>query len=477
MIAAAEPALFVDLDGTLVKSDLLWESLASAARLSPLRALRGLFSITDGRAALKSALAQSSTIDAASLPYRQPLLDWLTAEAERGRRIYLATAADSRLAGNVADHLGLFVGVIASDGQHNRKGPAKLEAIRAATAGEAFDYCGNGPEDLPIFSAARQAVVVGAPPSVLRQAQSQGNVQRVFADRHDGASWWRALRPHQWLKNLLLFVPLLTAFKLTDSAALIEETVAIAAFCLAASAGYLANDLLDLQADRLHPRKRTRPLAAGDISIAGAVAVFAALLGGALLLAGFVGRGLVGWLLIYLVMTLLYSLHVKRVAVFDVAMLAGLYTVRVLAGGAAIDVEVSFWLLAFSAFVFFSLALIKRCGELVSMRDRHEQTIAGRAYSVTDLSVLQPLGLATSVAAVLVFALFVRTPEVAQRYGSPQWLWLTLTAMLLWLAWLWLQTARGEMHDDPIVFAVRSPTSIVLVIAMLVGFALAAWAH
>jgi 4-hydroxybenzoate polyprenyltransferase len=269
-------------------------------------------------------------------------------------------------------------------------------------------------------------------------------------------------------------VPMLTAFKLTDRAALVGASVTFVAFCFTASAGYLVNDLLDLQADRLHPRKRLRPLAAGEISIPAALGAAVLMLIAALWLVIPRGWPLTTWLLVYLAMTLSYSLYIKRVALLDIGLLAALYTVRVLAGGAAVEVEVSFWLLAFSAFLFFSLALVKRCNELLSMRDRDEQTISGRAYAVGDLMALQGLGISTSVAAVLLFALFVRTPEVALRYSSPQWLWLTLTAMLLWLGQLWLHTARGEMHDDPLVFAMRRRDSLALVLAMLIGFALAA---
>ena len=469
----SEPALFVDLDGTLLRSDLLWESLSSAVRFNPLAAIRGIGNLAEGRAALKHSLARSSAIDVTVLPYRETLLEWIRGEAQRGRDVYLATASDELLADRVADHLKFFAGVIASDGKENRKGSAKLEAIREVVGDKPFDYCGNGRDDLPIFAQARRAIVVAAPADVLRAAQSSGNVDRVFADQDSASAWWRALRPHQWLKNLLVFVPLLTAFKFNEMAALQAALLAFIAFSLAASAGYLVNDILDLQVDRRHPRKRFRPLAAGDLSI-GAGLMAATILGSAgLLMAGTVSRMLVLWLLIYLACTFAYSLRLKRTALFDIAMLAVLYICRVLAGGAAIGVPVTFWLLAFAAFLFFSLALVKRCGELIALRDRNEETAGGRAYRVTDLVVLQPLGIATSVAAVLVFALFTSSPEVAIRYQTPQMLWLTMAALMLWLARIWLVSNRGGMHDDPLIFAISNRMSIVLLALMLTGFALA----
>ena len=246
------------------------------------------------------------------------------------------------------------------------------------------------------------------------------------------------------------------------------------AFSLVASAGYLVNDVLDAQVDRRHPRKSRRPVAAGNIGIAAAFGVAF----GLLLLSGAVGWWIgphtVQWLFIYLVLTFAYSLSVKRLAIFDVGMLAALYTVRVIVGGIAVQAPVSFWLLAFSSFLFFSLAALKRCGELVSWRDRGESTSEGRAYSVSDLAVLMPLGVATSVSAVLVFALYVESPDVQSRYGSPDWLWLTLGGMLLWLSRLWLITHRGDMDDDPLVFAAREPVSLLLLAAMMLGFAAAA---
>ncbi len=469
-----EPALFVDLDGTLLRTDMLWESFSSAMRFSPMGAVRGVAQLADGRAALKQSLAQASSIDAAMLPYRVAFLEWIKEEAARGRRVFLATGTDEVLAEKIADYLKFFSGIIASDGENNRKGKSKLEAIRELIGTERFDYCGNGRDDLPIFAEARRSIVVAAPSDVLRAAQTLGNVDRVFVDHKDMAAWLRAIRPYQWLKNLLMFVPLLTAFKLYDLHSLHLAAYGFIAFCMAASGGYLVNDILDLQVDRRHPRKRLRPLANGDISIGAALFAAFLLVIAALSLAAYVSPDLVLWMLVYLACTFSYSLRLKRTALFDIAMLAMLYTCRVLAGGAAIGVKVSFWLLAFSAFLFFSLALVKRCGELVALRDRQEDTAGGRAYRVQDLAVLQPLGIATTVCSVLVFALFVSSPETISRYPSPALLWLSIAALMLWLARIWLVANRGDMHDDPLIFAISNRVSLALLSLMLLGFTAAA---
>ncbi len=466
--------LYVDLDGTLIKSDLLWESFVGALRSDPFGALVAVFQLRNGRAALKRALAERWTLDPAALPYDEGLLQWLREQADAGRPLFLATAADERLAAGVAAHLGLFSGVIASDGRRNTKGLDKLAAIRAANPSGNFAYAGNGPEDLPIFEAAQSAVVVAAPQGVEQRAQAIGNVERSFGRPRQPAAWLRALRPHQWLKNLLVFVPVLTAFRISDPHADLAAMLAFVAFCLVASAGYVFNDLLDVSADRLHPRKRMRPFASGALSIPSGILAGAVLAIGGGVVAASVSTALLVWVVAYFLLTTAYSVRIKRIPIFDVFALAGLYTMRVAAGGAAAEVLLSFWLVAFSGFLFLALALIKRCAELVAQRDRSEATGSGRGYEVQDVSVLQPLGIGASCAAVLVLALYVQVPEVLARYASPYWLGGMLVSVFVWQAHLWLVTARGRMHDDPIVHAMRDPVSILLVVAAGVAYALAA---
>ena len=469
--------IFVDLDGTLLHSDVLWESFASALRIAPLRllgALGGLL-LGKGRAYFKAAVAALGPVDPSTLPYRGELLDWLDQRRQEGARIVLATAADRSIAQEIAAHVGMFDAVLASDGQNNLKGMAKLAAIRESSADGQFDYCGNGSEDLPIFAAARQAIVVAAPSTVTTRAAAQGNADLRFSATRSGRirMWIRALRPYQWAKNLLVLVPLITSFHFTDLGDITAALVAMLAMCLAASSGYLVNDLLDMQADRLHPRKRVRPFAAGEIGVAHGFMAAALLCALALLIAAAVSAALAGWVLFYLFATVTYSLFIKRLAVFDVVTLAGLYTLRIAAGGSAIGVEVSFWLFAFSAFVFFSLALVKRCGELVQARERGEQTASGRGYQEADLATLRSLGMGASCASVLVLALYVQLPEVSERYATPEFLWGALVAMLIWLSRLWIDTGRGLMHDDPLVHALRDVTSRWLLVAVGASFVLA----
>jgi len=476
--------LYVDLDGCLLRTDTLWESFAAALRANPLAALFALCALVQGRAALKRRLATIGRPEVESMPTHERFVGWLRAQRARGRRIVLATAADAMLAEQVAQTMRgecggeLFDAVLSSDGRLNLKGPNKLAAIRAHAADAPFDYCGNGPEDLPIFARARRAIVVGGSARVVKAARRESNVLEVFDSPPRGPArlrlWLRAMRPHQWLKNTLVLVPLLTSFRVDEALSVADAALAFVAFSLAASSGYLLNDLLDLAADRRHPRKRARPFASGELSVRSGFPMAAALLVASIALAAAVGAAFLAWVFVYLAMTGLYSGFAKRVAMLDVAMLAGLYTVRVLAGGAAIGVEVSFWLLAFSVFLFFSLALVKRCGELVAQIEREEQTAEGRGYRSADLQVLQSLGVATSCAALVVLALYVQTPEVTLRYESPQLLWLMLVGILILLGRTWLATARGQMHDDPLVFVAEDRASRWIVAVLLLLYAAAA---
>lgn len=488
MTAGAQPArrahgvdsapLFVDLDGTLIRSDTLWESFAIALRARPWRTAFGLVALARGRAALKARLGRLGPIDPTVLPYREGFVEWLREEKASGRQIVLATAADRTVAESVAQHLGVFDSILASDGQRNLKGREKLAAIEHASGGQPFDYAGNDESDLPIFERSRQAVVVAAPEAVIRHAGQLDHADTRFAREPGGGAqaWLRAVRPHQWLKNLLVFVPMLTAFAFSEPAIWLHAIEAVFAMCCAASTGYLFNDLLDMQVDRRHPRKRTRPFAAGELAPShGFFAASLMFLIACVMAFSAGGPRVLFWLLVYLGATLLYSFWLKRLPMFDVVTLAGLYTLRVEIGAAATGIDVSTWLRAFTIFVFLSLALIKRCGELISERERGEQTGSGRGYQVGDIAVLLPMGVAASIAAVLVFAFYVSTPEVQIRYETPKMLWLAMVFLLIWLGRLWLETARGGMHDDPLVHALEDITGRWLLIGILVVFVLAAF--
>ena len=467
MNTARGAPLIVDLDGTLTPTDTLVESLIKLVKQSPWNLLRLPFWFLKGRAIFKEEVASRTSIAADHLPYHESLLTYLRGEKDKGRRIILATAAHKSIAEGICTHLGLFEGVLASDLGRNLKGRAKLEAIREEV-GKEFVYAGDSHADIPIWKAAQAAVLVGVSSSLADSIRRDVPIEREFPKEPIGFSiWLRALRVHQWLKNLLIFVPLLTAFSFMEVGKLVMVAVAFLAFSFAASATYMVNDLWDLDSDRAHLRKRLRPFASAKLPILHGLAVAICSLILSFVLAIAVSWGFVLMLLLYVVLTSAYSWMLKGYVLLDVLILSLLYTLRILAGSVAIGVATSSWLLAFSVFIFLSLALVKRCSELVSLSQIGKEATPGRDYRVADLVVLWPLGVGSALSAVVVFGLFISAPDTQSRYATPQLLWLVGLGLVYWLARLWIKTSRGEMHDDPMVYAITNPTSYITVIGMI----------
>ncbi len=459
--ASHGPPLCVDLDGTLIAGDALWESVLALLRTKPLLALLLPWWLMRGKAGFKRAILQHITLDPASLSYREAIVTFLREAHKGGRRIVLTTASDERIARPVADYLGVFDDVLASDGTTNLKGETKLRAIRERIGDEPFDYMGDSSCDVPLFEAARQVHLVGH--GGVRHHASVTDASRSFVgERHSVASQIaRAMRPRQWVKNVLLFVPLLAAHRVTDVSLLLTIVAAFFAFSFAASAVYILNDLLDLPSDRRHPRKRQRPFASGKLPILYGPPVALALIILSFLIALITTNLLfVAMLGAYLVLTSAYSLFVKRMLVLDVVFLAGLYTHRIIAGGVAVDLFPTFWLLAFSMFLFVSLAFAKRYTELLTMQQRNEVNAHGRGYGVGDLELVRVVGPAAGYLAVLVFCLYIHEGEDAARlYERPILLWFIAPVFLYWITRLWFIAQRGNLHDDPIVFALTDKVS------------------
>ena len=459
--------LIVDLDGTLIKSDLMVESAIQLLRRNVLFLFRMFIWTARGKACLKEQIARRVQLDPATIPYNRRFLSFLKNEVARGRSVYLATASDARLAVPIAEHFGLFEKVLASDGRINLAGKKKLKAIQDATQDGPFDYAGNARVDLPIWQRSRCAIVVNPGLGVERAARRCSDVAAVFEDQPGGLKvYLRAIRVHQWLKNLLIGVPLLTSHSWNNLPAVLNLLAGFVSFGLSASATYLLNDLLDLSADRRHPRKSQRPLASGDLSLVTGVGLMIGLMVVGLSLATVVSNEFLLILLMYVGLTVSYSLYFKTIVLIDVIVLASLYTLRILAGTAAIGVAISYWLFAFSMFLFLSLALVKRCSELQSMREEGQAMASGRDYRVTDLSALSGMGVASGYIAVLVLALFVNSPHDLVKYTHPERLWLLCPPMAYWVSRLWIKTSRGEMHDDPLLYSVRDRASWVIVVMM-----------
>jgi 4-hydroxybenzoate polyprenyltransferase/phosphoserine phosphatase len=456
--------LCVDLDGTVIQTDLLWESLVRLLRRNPFYLLPVLFWFLRGRACLKKELALRVQVDASTLPYQASFLEFLREEKRAGRPIVLVTASDRRMAEGVAAHLGLFTEVLASDGVTNLRGKNKVARLCERFGERGFDYAGNSSVDLPVWARARQALVVNGSPGLAERARKQADVGRVFpAQKSPAQALWQALRPHQWAKNLILFVPLLTAHKITEPRLAIEALWAFLIFCLCASGVYLLNDLFDLDADRSHAGKRLRPFAAGELPLSVGLVLSPLLLGASLGLACLLARGFAVVLAVYLALTTSYSWRLKQVALLDVFCLAALYTIRLIGGHEATGVEYSFWLLIFSMFIFLSLALLKRFVELDGARQQNQIAINGRGYTAQDTELVAALGTGSGYLAVLVLALYVMSPQGTVLYHQESKLLLLICPLFLyWISRVWLLAHRGQMHDDPILFALKDRTSYII---------------
>lgn len=456
--------LCVDCDGTLIRTDLLHESVFLLLKHAPWKLVLLPWWLLRGKAFLKERLAQAVRFDWSTLPLNEEVVALARQAREAGRPVVLATASHRLLAEPLARHLGLFDDVLATDGPTNLSGSRKSDQLSERFGLKGFDYVGNDRKDLPVWSAARQAVVVSSDDRLIEAARSTTQVSRVIPSRSPGLrAYLKALRLHQWLKNVLVFVPLVVAHRLTSSEGLVQALLGFLAFGLCASAVYVLNDLVDLEADRRHVRKRHRPFASGLIPVWHGAFLIPALLGASFATAWWLPIEFVGVLAGYFLCTLAYSLALKRQVVVDVLMLAGLYTLRVVAGGAATDIVPSFWLLAFSMFIFLSLALVKRYSELLVTLQQDQDRPSGRGYTVTDLPVLMSVGTSAGMVAVLVFALYINNPDIPAVYDKPLWLWLVPPLLLYWVSRLWMKTHRGEVDDDPLVFALRDWQSLTVV--------------
>lgn len=461
---AIEPPLVVDLDGTLIKTDLLLESLLVMLKAQPWTLFLLPLWLLGGRANLKSKIARRADVAADTLIYDVRLLERLKAEQRAGRTLVLATASNRKYADAVAAHLGLFAYVIASDDKANMKGHHKVAKILEHTGGGEFDYAGNASADLPIWRKARKVICVDTPSSVVRTVRTFATPEEMVTPRRGYLRLLvKAIRVHQWLKNGLIFVPLAAAHRITDVQADLQAVAGFFAFSFLASSVYLMNDLTDLRSDRLHPRKCKRPFASGELPLHHGLALIPVLVTASVVIGTvFLPLRFVGVLGIYYVSNLAYNFWAKERVVWDVLLLAGLYVLRVIAGATAIPVPASFWLLAFSMFIFSSLALAKRYSEMASMSKLGRSNAHGRGYMTDDMPILQSMGVAAGYMAVLVMALYINSPEIHAMYTRPQTLWGICPLLLFWMSRIWVKTSRGEMHDDPVVFAVKDRASLMV---------------
>jgi 4-hydroxybenzoate polyprenyltransferase/phosphoserine phosphatase len=461
--ASREIPLIVDLDQTLVVTDTLHEGLAWLLFRKPLSLPRVLASLPKGRAAFKAKVAENCALDAQSLPYRAPLCDLIRAERERGRPVHLVTAAHQSVADSVSGHLGLFDSAQGTDGPHNLKGGAKLSALRERFP-EGFIYAGDSAADLPLFRAASGAILCDVDHRLASRVKVDAVVMAEFRrPRITLKTWMRAFRVHQWSKNVLMFVPLLVGHAYTDPE---KVGLAVAGFlllCVLASATYMINDIADLQADRMHHTKRRRPFASGQLPVAFGLVAAPLLIAGTLAAGWLLSPPLAVGMLAYLVLTLAYSFRLKKVALLDVFIISALFTLRIVLGTRVIGLDYSPWLLSFGWTFFLSLALAKRHVEVARAAHRNLEDIVGRGYRGSDWPLTLAFGVGAGLTSVLVMLLYLANDATPSGfYSRPEWLYAVPALITLWLMRIWLTSNRMELDDDPIVFALRDPASLLL---------------
>jgi len=482
--SALERPLCVDLDGTLVGTDTLWESLMLLLRSRPWLVFLAPVWLMSGRAGFKRAIAQRVSIDPATLPYREDLLSALRQSKQRGRKLVLVTAADRDVATRVAAHVGLFDEVFSSEGGENLKAGTKRDRLVQAYGNEGFDYIGDAHADIPVFESAARGYLVGAANSVAALAARSNKVTLMSRRPSVARALFKELRVHQWAKNALVVLPVVLAPGLPEKGVVLRAAIAAFAFSLCASAGYVLNDLLDLDADRAHHTKKNRPFASGALPVLYGPPVFVGLLvlGFAASLI-FLPPAFSLMLALYFVGTVTYSLYFKKQLLLDVLVLAGLYTHRILSGGIATSIDISAWLLGFSLFLFTSLAFAKRYVEIFPLTE--DGKIKNRDYYRHDLEMVGSMGTASGYIAAMVFSLYVEMGSHRGAYREPVILWMAVPVLLYWISRIWILTGRGQMQDDPVKFALRDRVSLacgaaIALIAIVARFApvwLSGWLH
>jgi 4-hydroxybenzoate polyprenyltransferase/phosphoglycolate phosphatase-like HAD superfamily hydrolase len=467
--------IVVDLDGTLINSDALVESFFIFFRLHPLRIFEVFYWLLHGKAFLKRRLADEITLEVDLLPYNKDLLAWLGQQRTTGASVVLATASDLRIARKVAEHLGFFDEVFGTD-KINLSSKNKRDVLIHRYGEYGYEYVGNSSADFLVWDTANVIHIVNPERGVLKTVSKLGRVGMVFQRNSNYFKvLFKAFRMHQWVKNILIFVPLISSHRIMEAQLAQQGLLAFLAFGICASSVYLLNDLLDLPDDRRHPTKFKRPLASGLLPVLHALIYIPVFLISSFLLAiCFLPLQFTVVLVAYYLLTLGYSLWLKRVVMLDVIVLAMLYTLRVLAGATAMALMATFWILAFCIFIFLSLAFVKRYTELRDARHKGKnEKASGRGYYPADFELLASLGGSSGYISVLVLALYINDATSGFLYKSPEWMWAACPLMLFWLSRMWLLAHRGQMHDDPIVFAIRDSVSRWIGLGFVLAFVMA----
>lgn len=463
----SDPPLCVDCDGTLIKTDIFHESIVGYISLNPLRIFHVLCWVFYGRAICKDNLASRVDIVASNLPYNFEVLDYIIEQKNTGRKIFLVTATHIKYANEVASFLNIFDDVFGTTKTLNLKGKNKAAFLITRFGEYGFDYIGNSRADLPVWEKARRALFVGGASTFhFKLKKINTHVEQIS---HSASTplkrYVQLIRMHQWTKNAILFIPLLTSHSFLN---IQNGILGFLSFSFVASSVYIINDLFDLNNDRVHHLKRKRPIAAGDVGIISSSCLSCALLIVGVGLSFFINTAFTLLIVFYVVITILYSFLLKKLLLIDTIVLSFLYCLRLLAGHLAMNIPLSFWLMSFAIFFFFSLAMSKRFMELKYFLDSGSTgQIKGRGYEGVDLVPLGIVGVSSGILSIAIFSLYLQSDKVVPLYKSPMLLILLIPVFLYWISRVWILAYRGALNEDPIIFAVKDVMSYVLIIIIL----------
>ena len=469
--------LLVDLDGTLVSTDTLWESCLLYIKKYPFKSWKLIKWLFSGRAYFKEQIAKKIIPNADVLPYQEKVIRYISDAKDSGRDIYLITAANQRVADSISKHFKIFTKTIGSESKLNLKGENKLNVIQNLIGAKLFDYVGNSKADIVIWEAAHTAIISNGKYKMASLLNKNKDQIIVLPKEKENLfkKWIKTLRVHQWSKNGLLFLALFMSHRIVELNLFKQTVIAFLSFSLSASAVYILNDLFDLEADRKHPAKKDRPLASGKLPVVnGIIAIPSLLIISFLLAVSLLPNIFTIILIIYLITTTSYSIFLKEKLFLDVITLGVLYTLRVLAGGLAVGIEVSSWLLGFSLFFFLSLAFMKRYADLLLIKSNNQGELFGRGYSIIDLDIVQKLGISSGFVSLLILALYISSDQVIVLYKHPELIWLAIPILLYWLMRMWYVAHKGRMTDDPIIFAIKDKSSYTMFFLIVIILIIAA---
>ncbi len=463
------PPLCVDLDGTLIKTNSLFEALLIALKKNPLRVFPLVGACFQSKAHVKHLLGEYIKDEPHSWLYNEELIAFLRDEHSKERTLILATASDHAIATSIAQELGIFDEVIASTVFAPVNASTKYKVLQQRFGKTSFSYAGNSHADLSVWNIAASAVLVHTPKRIASLVQKSCRVEAEFPlpETRTLKNIIREIRIHQWLKNLLLFIPPIMAHQIHHPYIFLQTTAGFFSFSFLASSMYIMNDLLDMHADRTHETKRMRPIALGTISAQDAIKIALLLVSASIALALFIlPPAFLFVLLAYIVINALYSLRLKKVPYIDITVLASLYVLRIIAGGAATNIPTSVWLFFFAGCFFFYLASLKRVIELLHLKQ--PQDIApGRGYRKQDTAFLIRLGVAFSILSLVILGMYVGSTNVTHLYARPYLLLALLPLLALWMIRMWHLALAKKLPDDPVLFTSKDAISYGIGVAII----------